>query len=32
MLKKIWFEAVASAAIATKSPTNAMVVIACCLL
>lgn len=32
MLKKIWFVAVTSAAIATKNPTNAIIVIACCLL
>jgi hypothetical protein len=32
MLKKIWFVAVTSAAMATKSPTTAMIIIACCLL
>jgi len=32
MLKKIWFATVASVAILTKDPTNAMIVIACFLL
>jgi len=32
MVRKIWLATVASAAILTKSPTNAMIVIACCLL
>jgi hypothetical protein len=32
MLRKIWIVPVASAAILTKSPTNAMIIIACCLL
>ena len=32
MLKKVYFVAVASAAMAAKNPTNAMIIIACCLL
>jgi hypothetical protein len=32
MLKTIWIGTVASAAILTKNPTNAMIIIACCLL
>ena len=32
MLKKIWFVSVTSAAIVTKSPTKALIIIACCLL
>ncbi len=30
--KKIWFVSVTSAAIMTKSPTDALIIIACCLL
>ena len=32
MLRKIWIGTVATAAILTKNPTNAMIIIACCLL
>jgi hypothetical protein len=32
MLRTIWFVTVTSAAVATKDPVNAMIIIACCLL
>jgi len=32
MLKKIWFVTVASAALVTKNPIDAMLIVACCLL
>jgi hypothetical protein len=32
MLRKIWVGMVATSAILAKNPTNAMIIIACCLL